>query len=206
MDYSRLYFDKNQAKAIPLSLDAFAQKFNVNFTDELIPEGEILDKIAAKCQKLLKKPKVLEQNQWICALYKNDLLAKKTPRLMVKWIDHRLGYGLFAAETIPAFTYIGEYAGILRPRIKKIDRYNDYAFSYTIAHKDTPFVIDAKQTGGLIRFINHSDSPKCASHWLIENNLCHIIFHTKEAIPAGAQLTYDYGPYYWRSRTIPTQI
>ncbi len=204
---SILIFDRLSRKAKAIEPKEYKSKFNVEYLDELhFEDPQSIEKLSSKCKKLLKKSDIKAENDWIRALYETNFRAQKHPRLMIRYINHRLGYGLFAAETIPAFTYIGEYSGVVRKRNRRKDRTNNYVFGYTIAHKNTPFVIDAQDRGSTMRFVNHSDDPNIASHWMIVDNLCHIIFHSTELIPAGAQLTYDYGPYYWRTRTNPKDL
>lgn len=187
--------------------DLFDQKFGITYQNTLTFEDETyLDIIKGKCQKMLGKNDVQAENNWFLALYEEEFRKKMAPKIEVRWINHRLGYGIFAIETIPSMTYVGEYAGLVRKRKGRRDRFNDYAFGYTIARKNTKFMIDAKEQGNLMRFVNHSDEPNTTSHWLIVDNLCHMAFFTNKAITAGHQLTYDYGPYYWRSRSDPKLI
>ncbi len=202
-----LIYDRLSRKAKAIGPNDFKSKFGVEYTSELIfDELETRVELEKKARKILQKSDIRAENNWICALYEKDFCAGNVPKLMIRYINHRFGYGLFAAETIPAFTYIGEYSGFVRRRSRRLDKKNNYVFGYTIAQKNTRYVIDAQEQGGEMRFVNHSDDPNIASHWMITDDLCHIIFHSSKLIPAGAQLTYDYGPYYWRTRTSPKDI
>ena len=133
-------------------------------------------------------------------------LEKNFPQTYVKWVDPLIGYGLFAGENIPQYSFIGEYTGVIRKRKSKSDRYNDYIFGYVVAIKDTPFVIDAKEKGNYTRFINHCDEPNLFSTWMISKGVCHVILFARHAISKGTQLTYDYGPNFWKKRSSPLII
>ncbi len=188
------------------SLD-FTKRFGVEFLDELRFESEdYIPDIRRRCEKKLKKKHIFAENKWFLSLYEEEFRKKIVPKLEIKWINHRIGHGVFAKERIPELTYIGEYAGLVRKRKWRRDRYNSYIFAYSIARKLTRYLIDAKEQGSFVRFINHSDEPNVASHWMIVDGINHIIMHTIKPIPAGGQLTYDYGPGFWKRRTTPTEL
>lgn len=159
-----------------------------------------------KCKKKLLDPILKRKNHWIDSLYGTAFLTRRFPKTYIKWISPLIGYGLFSAEDIPQYSFIGEYTGVVRKRRRGLDKYNDYIFGYVTANSSTPFVIDAADKGNYTRFINHSDEPNLYSTWLIVKNICHVILVTKEAIPKDTQLTYDYGPTYWKRRADPLII
>ncbi len=159
-----------------------------------------------KCKKRLLDPMIKRKNHWIDSLYGSSFLTRRVPKTYVKWISPLIGYGLFSGEDIAQYSFIGEYTGIVRNRKRKLDKYNDYIFGYVTANHSTPFVIDAAVQGNYTRFINHSDESNLYSTWLIIKNVCHVILVSKKFIPKDTQLTYDYGPTYWKKRTDPLII
>ncbi|MBI3211167.1 MAG: SET domain-containing protein-lysine N-methyltransferase, partial [Simkania negevensis] len=122
------------------------------------------------------------------------------------YISPQLGYGVFAVKDISALTYIGEYTGVVEKRSRRLNRFNNYIFGYVVGPKPTPFVINAEKRGNFTRFINHSDEPNLTSRWLIIEGITRVILFSNRLIQKGEQLTYDYGPIYWKKRSQPELI
>ena len=190
------FFDRNKLQEF----------FKINHLNNLKFTPENLVWVIKKCEKKLSYEPIRKRNQWIDSLYGNAFLASKGARTYIKWISPLIGYGLFAKEDIPQYSFIGEYTGVVRKRDRQLDRYNDYIFGYVVAGDETSFVIDAYQEGNQTRFINHSDEPNLYSTWLISKGICHVILVSKSYIPKDTQLTYDYGPTYWKKRTDPLEL
>ncbi|MBI3901250.1 MAG: SET domain-containing protein-lysine N-methyltransferase, partial [Chlamydiia bacterium] len=96
--------------------------------------------------------------------------------------------------------FISEYGGILRKR-EKIDQKNSYCFQYALSEDHfLPYNIDARDQGGVARWINHSFHPNLFTTLATCDEITHVILLANEPIPKGAQLLYDYGPDYWASR------
>ena len=131
---------------------------------------------------------------------------RRSDLIYIRWINRYLGYGIFAAKPIPANTFIGEYTGVVKRRDNRKNRFNDYVFSYDLCGKATRWCIDAKERGNFTRFLNHSDTPNLTSRWVIKDGITHIIFFSNRFIPEHTQMTYCYGPWYWRSRSAPALI
>ena len=187
--------------------ESFAAKIGAKYLDTLVFEHPAdLDWAIKKSQRCLRKTTLRQMNRWILSLYEEPFGVCSTKNLYVKWIDAYLGYGVFAAKTIPALTFIGEYAGVVKRRTRKNARHNDYIFGYMIGPKDSPLIIDAKNQGNITRLINHSLTPNLLSRWAIIQGVTRIVFFSKQLIPKGTQLTYDYGDYYWKKRSDPLVI
>ena len=168
--------------------------------------AKIEQKIRAKTARIEKKRGIRRFNDWTAALFKEAVEQGIRPKLVLKKVNPIVGVGIFAEEAIGALTYIGEYAGLVKKRQRFRDRHNNFVFGYVIGLSETPYVIDAREKGNFTRFINHSYEPNLLSRWFIHDGFCHIIFFTKRSILAGEQLTYDYGPYYWRKRSYPENL
>ncbi len=220
LDYLDLSHDLVQDTKTPLTvyrrqekrLDYFSEEdilkhFKFRYIDELkFQQFSYLHWVNKECDKCLLEEEVRKQNLWKTHLYGVNLAHKKVPKTYVKWINSLVGYGLFALEDIPAYTWIGVYTGLIRKRNRYLDQYNNYIFGYVVANTETPFVIDAQHQGNYTRFINHSDEPNLQSTWLVLNQIGHIVLIAQQKILKHTQLTYDYGVDYWKKRTAPFEL
>lgn len=192
---------------VQLDQAEFQKTFNVRYRHDLLFEDyDTLTKAIKKSKRVMKLQTLQTQNHWTCALHKKAHIGNSLDCSLIRWVNPLIGYGVFASRTIPALTYIGEYTGIVRKRRRRKDRFNNYIFSYTAGPKETEFIIDAQTEGNFTRFINHSDSPNLTSRWMEIDGVSHIILFANRAIPKGEQLSYDYGAFYWRSRSYPQTL
>eukprot|EP00727_Mastigamoeba_balamuthi_P008409 m51a1_g4190 putative trithorax- isoform d (2135) ;mRNA; f:392342-401491 len=105
------------------------------------------------------------------------------------------GLGVFAKVDIESETYLLEYMGeIIRQNLADIreERYRrmgigDYMFSLGDGR-----VVDATMRGSWARYVNHSCEPNCYTQIISVAGQKHIIIVSKERIPAGTELSYDY--------------
>lgn len=181
-----------------------AKTHNFTYVERLIFDPpEVEEKIRKRCANKLQKPHLAAYNRWSCSLFEQEWQKTSSSlSLEITKIHPLIGYGVITCERIPAFTYVGEYVGVVRKR-RRSDSRNDYAFGYVIGHNDTPWVIDSSEKGNFTRFFNHSYDANLMSRWMISDGLAHIGFFTTKLICAGDELTFDYGPYYWRNRPAP---
>ena len=183
------------------------KQFSITYLEQLEFSSEkIIEKIQKSCEKRLKKKACATANKWTNALYGEDLASKKEIKYELRKVHPLIGQGVFSTAWIPSGAYIGEYVGVVKKRNRFKDRKNDYVFEYVIGPKTSKLVIDAREKGNFTRFINHSYSPNIVSKWIIKDSISHVIFCAKENIRKGEQLTYDYGPYYWRRRPYPQPL
>lgn len=114
------------------------------------------------------------------------------------------GRGVYARVDIPAGTRVIEYAGELITKAEALRRENErlerarrgedgcvYIFEL-----NKRFDLDGRDRGNVARLINHSCAPNCRS----ETVRGHIWIIANRDIPAGTELTFDYGYGYseWR--------
>lgn len=181
-------------------------KFSITYIDSLEFES---DGVLQKVQKRAKRNPFSiyneKHNRWMNNLYAKDLRAKKEIGFFLNEVNPLVGYGVFAKNYIPTLSYIGEYAGELRKR-RRNDKGNDYIFGYMVGMFGTPWIIDAKKRGNFTRFLNHSYQANVSSRGIVVDGIYRVIFFANTAICKGQQLTYDYGPTYWRSRPYPQTI
>lgn len=121
-----------------------------------------------------------------------------TKRFAIRYIDKKVGYGVFAKVDIPPKSMLNTYGGILKPD-KLIDPDNDSTFMFS----DFPaFSIDAAQAGNWTRFMNHSAEGSKQTNviaWEHYSNWGPRIMFTagSRGIKKGTQLLYSYGEDYW---------
>lgn len=185
-----------------MSETRFEEVFGVRYFPHLEYADWTVERIIRKlCGKAEKAGKIGELALWLGKLHGKAIDEAKVPDITIRWIGENIGYGLFTNKPLSQWEFIGEYTGILRRRRLIFPDINDYCFMYPkewISLK--AFTIDSVATGNFTRFINHSDTPNLESVSVYHGGIFHIIFRAIKEIPAGTQLTYDYGDIYWRSR------
>lgn len=143
------------------------------------------------------------ERQWLSTYFRKEVLTGEPALVSIRWIDSVMGYGVFAEKAFAPMHFIAEYAGLVRKRSKH-DNKNAYCFEYLLEpDEETPYLIDAENQGGVSRFINHSNKPNLLSAFVLVDEIPHIILYTSKRIERGEELTYDYGPDYWKKRPPP---
>ena len=132
--------------------------------------------------------------------------------LKIKFINKKIGYGVFATNDMPVNTVIGVYSG----RISSPEKTNqDYAFPFAgiIESEDEdildPFhYVDASIYGNATRFINHSDDHNCNTITMFDKNqIPQIVFVTRDPIKKGEQITINYGDCYnWDKKAVKATV
>jgi len=182
-----------------VSVEQFEQITGIQFIPHL--EGDL-----HKIQKKMKKGTPTRAQGWLGAYFKSEILEATMPDVLFRHIDPELGWGVFAARPFKEREFIAEYAGTLRKR-RRSDKKNAYCFEYIVTpDQSTRYVIDAREQGGVARFINHSSEPNLQSALATVDGISHVILYTLRPIAEGEQLSYDYGPDYWASRRAPIAL
>lgn len=191
---------KNEINAKKLSAEEFAGFFNIRYCSHLCFESpKALQKTVNDCPWILKSF-IGADNREYAKKYSNELKNGTTAKVVIRWIDDQVGYGLFTVEDLPSNSYVGEYTGIVRRMSRLKPDYNRYCFHYPTRWWSWHYtLIDASKAGNEMRFLNHSDNPNLRPICAVDsNNLLHICFLTNRFIPKGTQLTFNYGPDYWK--------
>ncbi len=207
-------FASHQAETppLPLSHERFEALFQVDYLPKLtFADWKTEQEIKKKCAKAQSKDKISSLAFWLGHYHTRELMQAFSPPLSIRWIDQKIGYGLFAESPLKPWSFIGEYAGLLRKRSRLFPDINDYCFMYPKEWLGWGlYTIDSKDRGNYTRFINHSDEPNCEAIAVFYEGIFRIVLRTIKEIVAGEQLTYDYGDIYWRerkklkiSRTVP---
>jgi hypothetical protein len=198
---------EKEGKTSLLTTKELEVQFQITYAPHLdFAKLKIYQKLCRKTIKFHRKGMLDEEQLWLGSYFQKEILSAPLPAVRLRWIDEKLGWGVFAERDLPNMEYIGEYAGIVRKR-KRSDAKNAYCFEYVIAEGEhSDYNIDALDQGGLVRFINHSDKPNLTSALATARDLSHVIFYTKKPVSKGEQLCYHYGPVYWTKRSAPQNI
>lgn len=188
-----------------ISPEEFYHIFEVEYHPTLfIKELKVLKKIVKRCKRQIRQGYISEKEIWSGTYFEEEIKHFPTTPVYIKWIDERKGYGLFALHDLKKDSYIGEYTGEVRKFRRMKDSKNSYCFEYQIGEaKRSHYTIDAKYMGNVVRFINHDYSPNLSTFAAYSNEIMHIILKTSKFIPKDTELTYDYGPKYWKDRENP---
>ncbi len=190
-----------------VSKKEFEEKFELDLLQGLYFQNlKDLKKVVKNCFYAWKIADISALERWLGSYFQEEIENGLTAPVYVKWISPHKGHGLYAYEDLPAGSYIGEYAGVVRRHRKRLDEANAYCFEYPVFFNGkTPYTIDAKEEGNLLRFINHSFQPNLYLKRAYSRGMMHIILRAKENIAKGSELTYDYGPNYWKKRPQPIE-
>lgn len=165
------------------------------FTDE-----KTFRRVRKRCRSL-KKGGITPEMKWLGTLYAEQIRMHSVADVSIRWIDDRLGYGLFAEQNIEAGECIGEYAGVVRRRSFLFRNYNEYCFSYPTSEVSfRKHIIDARDHGNELRYANHSKEPNCEARCVLLDDILHILIRAIKEIPPNTQITYNYSEDFWRRR------
>lgn len=195
-------FGSSWQAARPYALDRMQELLNFNYLPSLtFQHWKVEKQVRTLCLKAEKKNLIPQVARWLGQLHRQEILSPTIPPITICWLNAVVGYGVFAMQDLPAWSYIGEYTGILRRRKIIFSNINDYCFRYPISSWSFKYyTIDSAMSGNFTRFINHSDQPNVESFGVFCEGLYRIIVRTTRPIKKGEELCYHYGPLYWKHR------
>ncbi len=190
-----------------LNLEEFERLTGAKWVSTLEFDSEsIRSHIIRQCEKLYEKGELTIEQMWLGRYYEKEIREHKSPNVAIRYIDDRLGWGVFALQDLKKMQFVAEYVGKVRKR-KKEDEKNGYCFEYLVAQGfKSPYTIDARDQGGYARYINHSEAPNLNSALATFDHVSHVILFAKEQVAKGTQLCYDYGSDYWSKRKAPLAL
>jgi len=191
-----------------LNVESFEKLTGASFIPQLdFANAKIRFDIEKRGAKFHKKGILAREQLWFGSYYRNEILSHFVPDVVIRWIGPQLGWGVFANRDFKKMEFIAIYSGKLR-RWNKSDNKNSYCFAYVVAEGyPTPYTIDARDQGGIARYINHSStSPNLMPALATFDHITQVVLYAKEPIPKGAQFSYDYGPEYWVKRKAPHEL
>ena len=188
---------------ILISESDFQTRFGVKYCSHLLfRDYAFLRRVIAECPLLLKLGPRAEEARNKGLYFSRHLFSGVVGNVFIAWVSREIGYGLFAASPLAKGSYIGEFVGLVRRLYRLHPDPNPYCFHYPTRFCSLRYmVIDALQTGNETRFINHGNRPNLSPLWVVNRNLLHLLFFANTDIAEGSELTYDYGPDFWRNRT-----
>lgn len=187
-----------------LTVSEIEKQFGIKYFPQLdfLAWSDFL-KVNRKTARFHQKGYLDQKQLWLGTYFRKEILFPEIPPVRLRWVDEISGWGVFADQDLKPMTLIGEYAGQVRSK-QRADNRNAYCFQYAIvSDENTRLTIDAKDQGGVVRFINHSSAPNLTSALATFQNLSHVVFFTNRWIKKGEQLCYDYGSSYWKKRNHP---
>ena len=106
------------------------------------------------------------------------------------------GLGLFTTVPIKKGVFVIEYTGKILPNKEADDLGTKYLFEV-----DDQFTIDGSVRSNKARYINHACKPNCEPE--VDEDERRVFIYAIKNIPAGAELTYDYGDEYFEDIITP---
>lgn len=188
---------KKKGKSAPenLSLEDLEQFFNLTYRPFVTFQSyNELKEVIANCPYILRCSWIAKENHRSQRMYGQRVAEGKIADVYVKWIDPYMEYGLFADEKMPAGTFVGEYAGLIRRLFRNHPEINSYCMQYpTKWWNFNYYVVDALNEGNLLRFANHSDDPNMEPVCLVDRGLLRMILVTRKPVEKDEQLMFNYG-------------
>ncbi len=209
----------HQNTAIPLASSGYMKKTETYRTKTEIrkffhQQGVIyLGKTRVACEDLpcvqLDKSEYYRENMEefrdLRERYGRDIKNGSMAPIYIRRINDKIGYGVFAAETIQEGGFIGEYAGVVQlagddsgEELAQGGYESDFTWYYLDEVEGMPELeISGRFEGNEMRFINHNNQPNVAvEHTLIYNQWI-IFFRASRKINRHEQLLISYGEAYW---------
>ncbi len=149
--------------------------------------------------KAKRSDTISSEKIWMGIYFDKELQTASHPPISIRYIDDGVGYGVFADKTIPPCSFVGEYTGVIKERSPKLLKEKKHSLRYTVWEGKKNFTIDAEKGGNFTRFINHSSKPNLGLQSVYWRGLPRMIFIALREIREGAQLTFDYGPIFWKN-------
>ena len=204
MKKKHIFKIKEKDQIVSLSEEEFENFMEVEYLHNLsFDTTKILKKINKMCITAGRDGNLTRENIWHGCYYESEIKNHVVADVYLKWINETKEYGLFADNDFKSISFIGEYTGVVRKFKKRLDDRNAYCFEYSIGYKKTPYTIDARERGSLIRFVNHSIKPNLTPISVYLDGKMHILFRTNRKVLKDEEFTYDYGPFYWTRREKP---
>lgn len=118
----------------------------------------------------------------------------------VRWKNDQIGWGLFADKPFKKGEIIGVYGGAVQRLFPGV-RY-DRAYTAELLRPFLwifPYVVDAKDVGNVLRYINHSRKPNLGVLFVRYCSLPFLCFVAERSIANGEELLISYGKSFWKT-------
>jgi hypothetical protein len=165
----------------------------------LFESAKIFEEILFRCQKAKMEDAIPPEKIWMGIYFDKELQTEAHPKVSIRFIDEKVGFGVFAEQRIPSCAFAGEYRGVVQERKRKELKGKLHCARYTVWEMGRrQFSLDAAKMGNFTRFINHSDKPNLSFQSVYWKGIPRMIFVALKEIPEGTQLTFDYGTFFWK--------
>lgn len=165
----------------------------------LFESEEIFYDILEKNKKVKKEDAIPQEKIWMGIYFDKEIHLGKHPKVSIRFINEKVGFGVFAEQRIAACSFAGEYQGVVKEGKKKELKEKMFCVRYSAWKTGRKkYVLDAEEKGNFTRFINHSVRPNLSLQSVYWRGLPRMIFVALKEIPVGAQLTFDYGHFFWK--------
>lgn len=139
---------------------------------------------------------------WLGIYFDKEISEGLHPKVSIRFVNEKVGYGVFAEQDIPSCSFVGEYAGIVVQKSPKELMPENYAVRYTVWGGRKNYAIDAQLSGNFTRYINHSSTGNLNMQSVYWRGISRMIFLSTKEIKKGSQLLFDYGPNFWKAANL----
>lgn len=160
--------------------------------------SEGLERTLAYTAKAKKDDSIPAEKIWMGIYFDKEIRKGVHPPVSIHLVDSEVGYGVFADTKIAPCSYVGEYTGVIQQRTPHQLKKKTHCLRYAIWDVKKNFAIDAEEKGNFTRFINHSEEPNLGVQAVYWRGIPRMIFVSISEIKEGSQLTFDYGPLFWK--------
>lgn len=167
-------------------------------THPIFESKENLEDVLIWTAKAKRNDEIPAEKIWMGIYFDKEIQKGMHPPVSVRHIDATVGFGVFADKKISPCAFVGEYTGVIQERNRKQLKGKKYCLRYALWEGKKQFTVDAEAQGNFTRFINHSANPNLGLQSVYWRGLPRMIFVALKEIKEGAQLTFDYGAFFWK--------
>lgn len=167
---------------------------------------EEFEEVVGIVAKAKREDKIPPEKIWMGIYFDTEVRKAVHPFISIREVNRDVGFGVFADKKIAACTFVGEYTGVIVQKKTSQLKKKFYCLRYTTWDGKNQFVIDAERKGNFTRFINHSSEPNLGVQTIYWQGIPRMIFVSLKEIQEGDQLTFDYGPLFWKQAHQTPQV
>jgi uncharacterized protein len=159
----------------------------------------IFNEIVNWTKKAKREDAIPRERIWMGIYFDKEIQTDMHPKISIRYIDEKVGFGVFTEQRIPSCAFAGEYRGVVQERKKKELKDKVHCVRFTVWEMGKrKFILNAENKGNFTRFINHSAKPNLSLQSVYWRGIPRLIFVALKEISEGTQLTFDYGTFFWK--------
>ncbi len=188
-----LYPDTSLCKE--MCKEEFRKKSGLHYSNQLyFATDKVRAEVKTLTAKVLSKSQIESKAIEAGDKYKQEIERGDIGPVYIRYINNRIGFGLFTSEDLPEGVFIGEYVGNVRRCNYFFADVNEYCFRYPLYQTGFKiYTVDAAEYCNETSFMNHSRKGNCEATIAYCDGLLHITLITSQPIPKDTELTFDYG-------------